>query len=646
MSKEDFLSKSSSSLAQKVVSLVSIVAYGVLALGSKIPYRIKPGSCVGLVSGAVFFPTTALAQMPAVGEFRVNTNTTRFVSTTTTYGFHSLSDPKLAGFPDGSFAVVWAGYGLDGSANGIYCQRYNSLGFPVESEFRANTYTSNNQDNPAIAVLMDGSSIFAWESSNQDGSGGGIYGQGYDALWVPAGTESRMNTNTTGDQQLPTLAVLSGGGYVVVWQGDQTGNFDIYCQQYNASRVPVGPEFRVNTNTTGTQSTPKVIGLIGGGFVIVWVGNQAGNLDVYGQIYDALGVPLGSEFLINNITTNDQENPIVESLLSEGFVVAWQGRQTGSSEIYGRVYDIFGATVKPEFRLNTVITNLQARPALARLKNGGFVAAWEGEQNGNPDIYGQRYNVSLVTVGSEFRVNTNTANNQENPTVAALDDGGFVIAWESGKNESMYPDIYGQRYDASGAPIVNFSTPTIASSTLTSSLASTTMLTSSSMSQGSSAAQPSSLTQSSLTNGPSSLSSSLVPSSTVPSTMAFGSSSQTSVTYLSITTISYETTYSITLDGLDVGTFVFHGGTGLIDGTLSNTITLNIDPDLAGETFTLFTIPAGQEGEFQTIELVGASCQSFESQIVQDGMLQTFQAILQGTTCSTAMRSQGVFLKV
>lgn len=70
---------------------------------------------------------------------------------------------------------------------------------------------------------------------------------------------------------------------------------------------------------------------------------------------------------------------------------------------------------------------------------------------------------------------------------------------------------------------------------------------------------------------------------------------------------------------------------------------LNIDAGFVGETFTLFNIPPGREGEFQTIELVGVACQSFESQIVQEGESQAYQVIFQGTTCALATRSVAEF---
>jgi hypothetical protein len=37
----------------------------------------------------------------------------------------------------------------------------------------------------------------------------------------------------------------------------------------------------------------------------------------------------------------------------------------------------------------------------------------------------------VVNIGSEFIVNTTTADNQYEPTVTALPDGHFVVTWQS-----------------------------------------------------------------------------------------------------------------------------------------------------------------------------------------------------------------------
>ena len=75
---------------------------------------------------------------------------------------------------------------------------------------------------------------------------------------------------------------------------------------------PLGPEFRVNTFTTNIQMVPSVAGDSLGGFVVTWDSNEQDgeNLGVYGQRYSNGGAPLGPEFRVNSYTTGDQRDSV------------------------------------------------------------------------------------------------------------------------------------------------------------------------------------------------------------------------------------------------------------------------------------------------------------------------------------------------
>src|SRR5262245_45567182 len=76
---------------------------------------------------------------------------------------------------------------------------------------------------------------------------------------APLGPEFRVNTNTTGNQTLPSVAADASGNFVVVWHTPGDGsNLGIFGQRYASDGAPLGPEFRVNTFITGYQFAPKV----------------------------------------------------------------------------------------------------------------------------------------------------------------------------------------------------------------------------------------------------------------------------------------------------------------------------------------------------------------------------------------------------
>jgi hypothetical protein len=107
--------------------------------------------------------------------------------------------------------------------------------------------------------------------------------------------------------------------------------------------------------------------------------------------------------------------------------------------------------VNLEFRVNTFTSDSQTNPSITTLEDGGFVIVWQSNQQDDSGfgIFGQHYDVHGHTVGDEFQINTHTAGDQAYPAVSALSDGGFVVMWESDNQDSSGFGIYGQRYDAS-----------------------------------------------------------------------------------------------------------------------------------------------------------------------------------------------------
>jgi hypothetical protein len=108
--------------------------------------------------------------------------------------------------------------------------------------------------------------------------------------------------------------------------------------------VPQGPEFRANTYTTSNQLFSAVQLDADGDFIIAWAsGDQDGSgYGIYGQCYNAAGVPQGPEFRANSFTLNWQIQPAVGMDADGDFVLAWESReQDGSgSGIYAQRYAV------------------------------------------------------------------------------------------------------------------------------------------------------------------------------------------------------------------------------------------------------------------------------------------------------------------
>jgi len=141
-------------------------------------------------------------------------------------------------------------------------------------EFRANTETTNNQSDPALAADSNGNFIITWSSYAQDGDSGGIFAQRFDVNYSPLGDEFQINTTTGGNQTDPDIAADSAGNFIVVWHGPGPKQEDIFAQRYDFDGQTVGSEFRVNDDPNGRDLHPKVSMSKTGTFVVVWENNQ------------------------------------------------------------------------------------------------------------------------------------------------------------------------------------------------------------------------------------------------------------------------------------------------------------------------------------------------------------------------------------
>jgi hypothetical protein len=145
--------------------------------------------------------------------------------------------------------------------------------------------------------------------------------------------------------------------------------------------------------------------------------------------------------------------PAVAHLRDGGWVVTWEGgRDKLDAEVYQQRYTASGVKVGIQTQVNSITTRSQGSSTIAGLADGGWLVAWErsGQYGSNRGIFQQRYAASGAKMGVETQVPTTTKSNQMLPAVTALADGGWLVIWMS-DGQGGSGGIYQQRYAASGA---------------------------------------------------------------------------------------------------------------------------------------------------------------------------------------------------
>lgn len=166
-------------------------------------------------------------------QFQVNTYTT---------GSQNL--PAVSADALGNFVLAWES---DGSAGGdtsglsVQARRFDSGGVAGGADSQVNEFVTDWQRIADVAMDATGGYVVAWESfaAAGDTSSRSVHGRRFAANGTPREAQFQVNTYTTNYQDQPAIASDARGNFVVVWQslgssGTDTSYQSIWARRYDA----------------------------------------------------------------------------------------------------------------------------------------------------------------------------------------------------------------------------------------------------------------------------------------------------------------------------------------------------------------------------------------------------------------------------
>ena len=180
---------------------------------------------------------------------------------------------RVAADPSGDLMIVWMA--PDGSSTGIFGRRYDAAGTPLGPEFQVNAITTGYQEWPAVAADASGNFVVAWADSPLSpgfSSTTEIFAQRYDASGAVLTPQFLVNTYTTDSQRAPAVAVDGSGGFLITWEGHNYINRPrIFGQRFDGTAARVGSEFVLNHTFHATrEANPRAAFNAAGTFVVAW----------------------------------------------------------------------------------------------------------------------------------------------------------------------------------------------------------------------------------------------------------------------------------------------------------------------------------------------------------------------------------------
>jgi cysteine-rich repeat protein len=351
--------------------------------------------------------------------------------------------------------------------------------------FQVNSVTVSDQRFPAVAVQSDGTIVVVWQDASATGddtSGATVRLRRFDVGGKALdATEKVVPTTKANDQRDPDIAINGQDQALVVWTdwsktGGDSKETGVRGRIVDKAGTSGGPDFLVNSTTTGPQSAPAVCATPSGGFWVAYndtsIGGSSHGTDIRVRQVSAAGQPQGSDKQINTSDQGDQMWADCATSPGGDVLVVWQtwsSQDKDSSDIgiAGRIVGPTGSMKTSEILINAITSGRQENPNVA-LDGSEFVVVWEdGSKKGaDKDMDGvQMRRVSTAGKGSaqEEVVNTTTTGDQQYPAVAAA--GGLVaVVWQDGSNPAQGLDVRSRRYQG-GSPldtsdtVVNTSTP-------------------------------------------------------------------------------------------------------------------------------------------------------------------------------------------
>lgn len=369
-------------------------------------------------------------------------------------------DPSTIGLADGGFISAWMTVDAVTFVRSVHGQLFSPSNSKVGAEF----LIAATGMAPSVAQLSNGDLIVTTQTLNS-----GIELRHFNHLGNQIGVVVQVNTYGAvltnpyggGTQEAPKITALANGGYVVVWQSDDSvhswattygadnNGYGVYGQRFDALDNKVGGEFKVNTYVNSTQSAPSIASLNDGSFVVVWqsIGQDVstgpvGTYGIYAQRFGSDGAKLGSEFGVNTTTNMEQKNPSITHLSDDSLMVVWESNAINSGDVYGQHLATDGSLIGSEFKISSSDNSISSSaPTTTALSDGNYVVTWLSTNNfGQIVAKGQLFLVDGTKISTEFVINENYPNRQ---SAVALEDGGFVVTWGT---PSTAQDIYAQHY--------------------------------------------------------------------------------------------------------------------------------------------------------------------------------------------------------
>lgn len=324
-------------------------------------------------------------------------------------------EPVVVGLPGGGFYMAWSEehsiYYVqmfqewrEVQSRQIFGQRFNRQGNAVSAPVRLSAEDEAFHTRPQIALHPRRGMVVTWEAmdANPDVTAlDGVFARHLDLSGQPSAAAVRLNDSAGATAERPRIAANGEGRFLVVWEGCCTdgSGMGVSGRMLDDDGSPLGPSFQINSTTAGSQRRPAVASDPWSHFLVVWQGHVDDpdypeylfSARIFGQMISNHGAEMGGELKITESMGTTQAGPSLVGSPFGGYMVVWQDFNRnfplGVSAIQ---VDAFGNLGHEQFPVSSSQIGARVHSSIATNIEGEFFVTWEGYQENELAILGQR----------------------------------------------------------------------------------------------------------------------------------------------------------------------------------------------------------------------------------------------------------------
>ena len=244
-------------------------------------------------------------------------------------------EPRLAvDTYSGDFLIVWDEEGVGGGTD-IVCQLYDENAAAVSGVVLLCDNSADQQSADVAYNRDDGEYLVVWmDARNGDYD---IYGRIVNCAGVPVTSEIPI-CDDPADQFFPTVAYSTYQNlYLVVWEDYRYGDSGIYARRVDHYGALFGYDFPIFDDENNQRNPALAYNPTCCGFVVVWEDDYNGNWDIWGTALDSCGSPYGDAVLLSDYAVSNLRPAVAPNRRNGEYLITWHCNYAGDWDIYAQL---------------------------------------------------------------------------------------------------------------------------------------------------------------------------------------------------------------------------------------------------------------------------------------------------------------------